>query len=61
MKNSYTFNSKLEEIVYDVLNNYIICNELNKVLFNADQNCQHVIEELWSGIKCKKCSGWFCY
>lgn len=30
-------------------------------LFNADPNCQHEIVQLWSGIKCKHCSGWFCW
>jgi len=30
-------------------------------LFNADPDCDHEIEELWSGIKCKKCNGWFCF
>lgn len=30
-------------------------------LWNANPNCKHVIIELWSGIKCKNCPGWFCY
>lgn len=31
-------------------------------LFDADPNCKHVIDYSgWSGIKCKKCNGWFCY
>lgn len=29
-------------------------------LYNADPNCEHEIILLWSGIKCSKCSGWFC-
>jgi hypothetical protein len=29
-------------------------------LYNADPNCDHEIETLWSGIKCKKCTGWYC-
>jgi hypothetical protein len=32
-----------------------------ETLFNADPECDHEIETLWSGIKCKKCAGWFCY
>lgn len=31
------------------------------VLYDADPNCIHEIKNLWSGIKCKKCKGWFCY
>jgi hypothetical protein len=31
------------------------------VLYDADPNCKHVIVEEWSGVKCKKCDGWFCY
>jgi hypothetical protein len=30
-------------------------------LFDADPNCKHEIVALWSGIKCSKCPGWFCY
>jgi len=30
-------------------------------LFDADPNCKHEIEVLWSGVKCKKCKGWFCF
>lgn len=33
----------------------------NHDLFDADPNCQHEIDAKWSGIKCKKCGGWFCY
>jgi len=29
-------------------------------LYDADTKCKHVIKELWSGIKCTKCSGWYC-
>lgn len=29
-------------------------------LFDADPKCNHKIKELWSGIKCEKCNGWFC-
>lgn len=31
-----------------------------KILYNADPNCNHVIEALWSGVRCKKCHGWYC-
>lgn len=30
-------------------------------LYDADPNCKHKIVSLWSGVKCSKCSGWFCY
>jgi len=36
-------------------------NLFDEELIDADQNCVHEIINLWSGIKCKKCSGWFCY
>lgn len=29
-------------------------------LFDADANCFHDIETLWSGVKCRKCPGWHC-
>lgn len=29
-------------------------------LWDADPNCDHDIEVLWIGVKCKKCGGWFC-
>ena len=30
-------------------------------LYDADPKCKHVIITLWSGVKCSKCNGWFCY
>ena len=30
-------------------------------LYNADPNCKHNVDAQWSGVKCTKCSGWFCY
>jgi len=30
-------------------------------LYSADPNCDHDVQTLWSGVKCRKCSGWFCY
>ena len=36
-------------------------NHLKDVLWDADPNCDHNIVALWSGIKCSKCGGWFCY
>ena len=31
-------------------------------LYSADPNCEHVHDpNNWSGIKCHKCGGWFCY
>lgn len=29
-------------------------------LYNADPNCDHDIETQWSGVKCRKCPGWYC-
>ncbi len=30
-------------------------------LYNADPNCKHVLDPNYSGVRCLKCSGWFCY
>lgn len=35
--------------------------EVEEELYNADPNCKHVIKQLMSGVKCTKCSGWFCF
>ena len=29
-------------------------------LYDADPNCEHDIVTLWSGVKCRKCTGWYC-
>lgn len=29
-------------------------------LYDADPDCKHDIEMMWSGIRCKKCHGWNC-
>jgi len=32
------------------------------VLYDADPKCDHELDEnSYSGIRCKKCSGWFCF
>ncbi len=31
------------------------------VLYAADPDCGHDIRSKWSGVKCSKCHGWFCY
>jgi hypothetical protein len=31
------------------------------VLYGADPDCKHDVRVQWSGIKCTKCRGWFCY
>jgi hypothetical protein len=31
------------------------------ILYGADPECDHEIVEVWSGIKCAFCKGWFCY
>lgn len=34
----------------------------NVFLFQAKKDCKHEEDTTnWSGIHCKKCSGWFCY
>ena len=36
--------------------------EEEDLMYNADPNCDHKIELVPDGgIKCTKCSGWFCY
>lgn len=31
-------------------------------LYNADENCEHDIQPaIGGGVKCTKCSGWFCF
>lgn len=30
-------------------------------LYNADPDCDHEIVIQWSGVRCAKCPGWFCY
>ena len=29
-------------------------------LYDADPNCKHEVVAKWSGVKCRKCTGWFC-
>lgn len=29
-------------------------------LMNADPECKHEMIRQWSGVKCRKCQGWFC-
>jgi ribosomal protein L40E len=29
-------------------------------LYAADPNCKHEVVAEWSGVKCRKCPGWFC-
>lgn len=29
-------------------------------LYHADPNCKHEVVSQWSGVKCRKCAGWFC-
>ena len=37
--------------------------EEKDILLNEDPDCEHVIVsgDNYSGIKCAKCPGWFCY
>lgn len=41
---------------------YKIYSDKNTYLYNADVNCDHEIVSgnNYSGIKCSKCSGWYC-
>jgi len=35
--------------------------ETSEMLWSADPNCEHVYDPYnYSGIKCKKCNGWYC-
>ena len=36
-------------------------SEEEGILYRADPNCKHELKLKWSGIKCRKCGGWFCY
>lgn len=29
-------------------------------LYNAKPDCVHEVETQWSGVKCRKCPGWYC-
>lgn len=29
-------------------------------LYDADPDCDHEIQLEWSGVQCKKCTGWYC-
>lgn len=33
----------------------------DRILYHADPNCEHDVQPQWSGVKCTKCTGWFCY
>ena len=33
----------------------------DRYLYDADPKCKHIIISEWSGVRCKKCKGWFCY
>ena len=33
----------------------------NEELWDADPKCKHKVVTLWSGVKCTKCGGWYCY
>lgn len=34
---------------------------IKRELWNYDPECEHELDPTcWSGIKCKKCAGWFC-
>ena len=74
-RNSYTFIFRCVNCgdIYQIsslVDMQILCNSSNRKndetwatgnLFNADPNCKHEIKNKWSGVKCVKCGGWFCY
>lgn len=33
----------------------------NADLYNADPDCDGVVTAQWSGVRCSKCRGWFCW
>ena len=52
----------LEEVIdfYKIPKSYEESEEWD--LFDADPNCKHeVVDAPGGGVKCKHCSGWFCY
>lgn len=36
-------------------------SEEHSELFNRTPGCDGEIVTLWSGVKCNKCGGWFCF
>ena len=41
--------------------NHSVPPDPSSYLFDADPDCEHDVVALWSGVKCSKCPGWFCY
>ena len=36
--------------------------EIKVELWDADESCEHDYAPLgWSGVKCTKCGGWYCF
>lgn len=36
-------------------------SKFHKELYNRTKGCNGKVVELWSGVKCDTCEGWFCY
>lgn len=49
-------------VEFQVLETYTVNGRVfEHGLYAADDQCDHNIKSLWSGVKCTKCTGWFCY
>lgn len=52
----------LQDLIQKVLDEFTEHVYTDEDLFDADPNCKHkVICAPGGGVKCTKCSGWFCY
>jgi hypothetical protein len=49
---------KKDEVIF--LSNHTIVEPYKGELYDADPNCEHEVVAQWSGVKCSKCSGWYC-
>jgi hypothetical protein len=39
----------------------VVVLEDGEILYDADDECEHEYDDRYSGVKCIKCGGWFCY
>jgi hypothetical protein len=52
----------MEDADYDENDSQNDSSTYNEELYDADPNCKHIIVcNGFSGVKCRKCGGWFCY
>lgn len=52
------YHLKKDEVVF--LSNHVIVKPYEGELYDANPNCEHEVVAQWSGVKCSKCSGWYC-